>query len=257
MYSQSSTNAITSITSSLIALGHGHTHFYAFKLIRFCSVRLCNLAYARRMFDKFISPNIFLYTAIINAYTSVPDHLSAVLLYRDMTAILDAYSRYGVDVGRARKVFDEISDRNVVSWTAMISGYARAGQVGNAVLLFEEMPEGIRDFWNSIIAGCAQNGLFSEAIEFFRRWLLRGDGNQGTIVCVCFRWWNVQFGKCIHGYIYSGLGSDLFVVNGLIDMYGKCGSFEKSRIVFDKSSEITFVICVGEAKPDGDICWFC
>ncbi|KAL0372300.1 UNVERIFIED_CONTAM: Pentatricopeptide repeat-containing protein [Sesamum calycinum] len=228
----------------------------------------------------------------------VPDHLSAVLLYRDMvrenrskpnhfmfsiilkswpevlpsygvelvqtqivksgfggnpvvqTAILDAYSRYGVDVGRARKVFDEISDRNVVSWTAMISGYARAGQVGNAVLLFEEMPEGIRDtpFWNSIIAGCAQNGLFSEAIEFFRRMVVdegMGTGNkpnQGTIVCVLSALGHggmLQFGKCIHGYIYrSGLGSDLFVVNGLIDMYGKCGSFEKSRIVFDKSSEI-------------------
>ncbi|KAL0408513.1 UNVERIFIED_CONTAM: Pentatricopeptide repeat-containing protein [Sesamum radiatum] len=190
----------------------------------------CNLAYARRMFDKFSSPNIFLYTAIINAYTSVPDHVSAVLLYRDMvrenrskpnhfmfsiilkswpevlpsygvelvqtqivksgfggnpvvqTAILDAYSRYGFDVGRARKVFDEISDRNVVSWTAMISGYARAGQVGNAVLLFEEMPEGIRDtpFWNSIIAGCAQNGLFSEAIEFFRRMVFEEGWGQET-----------------------------------------------------------------------------
>ncbi|KAK4399627.1 Pentatricopeptide repeat-containing protein [Sesamum angolense] len=87
----------------------------------------------------------------------------------------------------------------------------------------------------------------------------------------------LQFGKCIHGYIYrSGLGSDLFVVNGLIDMYGKCGSFEKSRIVFDKSAEInlaswnslincfalhgrncdairTFedmLLCEDEAKPD-------
>ncbi|KAL0327351.1 UNVERIFIED_CONTAM: Pentatricopeptide repeat-containing protein [Sesamum angustifolium] len=329
-------NHLKQLQAHLIALGHGHTHFYAFKLIRFCTVRLCNLAYARRMFDKFISPNIFLYTAIINACTSVPDHLSAVLLYRDMvrenrskpnhfmfsiilkswpevlpsygvelvqtqivksgfggnpvvqTAILDAYSRYGVDVGRARKVFDEIPDRNVVSWTAMISGYARAGQVGNAVLLFEEMPEGIRDtpFWNSIIAGCAQNGLFSEAIEFFRRMVVdegMGAGNkpnQGTIVCVLSALGHggmLQFGKCIHGYIYrSGLGSDLFVVNGLIDMYGKCGSFEKSRIVFDKSAEInlaswnslincfalhgrncdairTFedmLLCEDEAKPD-------
>ncbi|KAK4423927.1 Pentatricopeptide repeat-containing protein [Sesamum alatum] len=77
-------NHLKQLQAHLIALGHGHTHFYAFKLIRFCTVRLCNLDYARRMFDKFSSPNIFLYTAIINAYTSVPDHVSAVLLYRDM-----------------------------------------------------------------------------------------------------------------------------------------------------------------------------
>ncbi|KZV25398.1 pentatricopeptide repeat-containing protein-like [Dorcoceras hygrometricum] len=64
-----------------------------------------------------------------------------------------------------------MSDKGVMSWTAMISGYSRVGLVGNAVLLFDEMPKGIRDtpFWNSIIAGCVQNGLFSEAIEFFRR----------------------------------------------------------------------------------------
>ncbi|KAK6116582.1 hypothetical protein DH2020_049688 [Rehmannia glutinosa] len=294
----SNLNHLKQLQAHLITLGHGHTHFYAFKLIRFCTTRLCNLGYARHLFDRFSSPNIYLYTAIITAYTSVSDHESAVLLYRDMirenrskpnhfmfsiilkswpevvrgygvelvqaqivklgyggntvvqTAILDAYSRYGVEVGLARKVFDEMSDRNVVSWTAMISGYARAGQVGNAVLLFEEMPEGIRDtpFWNCIIAGCVQNGLFSEAIEFFRRMVFedgvlgRNRPNQGTVVCALSALGHggmLQVGKCIHGYIYrTGLSLDLSVLNGLIDMYGKCGSLEKSRIVFDKSAEI-------------------
>ncbi|KAL2543344.1 Pentatricopeptide repeat-containing protein [Abeliophyllum distichum] len=108
------------------------------------------------------------------------------------TAVLDAYSRYGVDIVLARKIFDEMSDRNVVSWTAMISGYTRVGEVGNAVLLFEEMPEGIRDtsFWNSIM------------LE-----------------------------KCINAYIYRNeFGLNLFLVNSLIDMYGKCGSLKIARM---------------------------
>ncbi|KAL3835664.1 hypothetical protein ACJIZ3_010400 [Penstemon smallii] len=291
-------NHLKQLQSHLITLGHGQTHFYTFKLIRFCTIHLSSLAYARRLFDKFNSPNIYLYTAMITAYTSVSDHVSSVLLYRDMlsenrskpnhfmfslimkswpevvksygvelvqaqvlksgfgeypvvqTAILDAYSRYGVDVGVARKVFDEMSERNVVSWTAMISGYTRVGQLGNAVLLFEEMPEGFRDtpFWNCIIAGCLQNGLFTEAIEFFRRMVVEegvnggNRPNQGTIVCVLSALGHdgmLQFGKCIHAYIYRyGLSLDLFVVNGLIDMYGKCGSFEKSRTVFDRSGHI-------------------
>lgn len=166
------------------------------------------------------------------------------------TAVLDAYGRCGVGVGVARKVFDEMSERNVVSWTAMISGYTRAGQVGDAVLLFEEMPEGIRDtpFWNCIIAGCVQNGLFAEAIEFFRRMVVAQGANcpnQGTVVCVLSALGHsgmLQFGRCIHGYIYrNGLGLDLFAVNGLIDMYGKCGSFEKSRTVFDNSAELNLM----------------
>lgn len=290
-------NHLKQLQAHLITIGHGDTHFYAFKLIRLCTLRLCNLAYARRVFDKFRSPNIYLYTAIIGAYTRVPDHESAVLLYRDMlrssrskpnhymfsiilkswpevvesygvelvhtqivksgfggnpvvqTAVLDGYSRYGADVGLGRKVFDEMPVRNVVSWTAMISAYARAGLLGNAVLLFEEMSVEIRDtpFWNCIIAGCLQNGLFTEAIEFFRRMIeegvRRGDRpNQGTIVCALSALGHsgmLQLGKCIHGYVYrSGLSLDPFIVNGLIDMYGKCGSFGKSRIVFDKSPEI-------------------
>ncbi|KAL8550644.1 hypothetical protein ACS0TY_009166 [Phlomoides rotata] len=281
------------LQSHLISLGHGNTYFYAFKLIRFCTTRLCNLRYARFLFDKFYSPNIFLYTAIVAAYAAVPDHESAVLIYRDMirknrskpnhfmfsiilkswpevlrsygvelvqaqigksgfggypvvqTAILDAYSRYGDDVHLARKVFDEMSERNVVSWTAMISRYTRAGKVGNAILLFKEMPEEIRDtpFWNCIIAGCVQNGLFSEAIAFFRRMVVEEGNrpNQGTVVCTLSALGHsgmLQIGKCIHGYIYrNGLSLCLYVVNGLIDMYGKCGSFEKSRIIFDKSPE--------------------
>ncbi|KAL7110401.1 hypothetical protein ACP275_05G023700 [Erythranthe tilingii] len=284
------------LQAHLITLGHGETHFYAFKLIRFCTLRLCNLGYARHMFDGFNSPNIYLYTAIITAYAQVPDHASAVLLYRDMvrenrskpnhymfsiilkswpevvrsygvelvqaqivksgfggnpvvqTAILDGYSRCGgAYVGLARKVFDEMPERNVVSWTAMISGYARAGQLGSAVLLFEEMPKGIRDtpFWNCIISGCVQNGLFCEAIEFLRRMVVEegvSRPNQGTIVCALSALGHsgmLQVGKCIHGYVHRiGLSSDLFVVNGLIDMYGKCGNFAKSRIIFDKSNEV-------------------
>ncbi|KAH6777519.1 Pentatricopeptide repeat superfamily protein [Perilla frutescens var. hirtella] len=287
-------NHLKQLQSHLITLGHAHIHFYAFKLIRFCTTRLRDLGYARQLFDKFNSPNIYLYTAIIAAYTALPHHEAAALLYRGMlrenrsrpneymfsiilrswpevvrsygvemvqaqivksgfggypvvqTAMMDAYSRYAVDVGVARKVFDEMSERNVVSWTAMISGYARGGLVGSAILLFEEMPEEIRDtpFWNCIIAGCVQNGLFSEAIEFFRRMVVEGANrpNQGTIVCVLSALGHsglLEFGKCIHGYICrSGLSSDLFAVNGLIDMYGKCGSFEKSRIVFYNSVEV-------------------
>ncbi|XP_051149032.1 pentatricopeptide repeat-containing protein At1g33350 [Andrographis paniculata] len=283
------------LQAHLTALGHARTHFYAFKLIRFCTTRLRNLAYARRIFDNFASPNIYIYTAIVRAYTQVPDHQSALLLFRDMvrenrskpnhfmfsiiltswpefdtrygvqlvqaqivktgyggnpvvqTAMLDAYSRWGGHILAARKVFDEMSEKNVVSWTAMISGYTRAGQMGDAVALFDDMPKGVRDtpVWNCVIAGCVQNGLFSESVEFLRRMVveegMNNKPNQGTIVCVLSALGHgglLQIGKCTHGYIYrSGLSSDLFVVNGLIDMYGKCGSLEKSTSVFELAVE--------------------
>ncbi|KAM7464720.1 hypothetical protein LguiA_032841 [Lonicera macranthoides] len=283
-------NHLKQLHSYLITLGHAQTHFYAFKLLRFCTISLSNLQYARFIFDHLRSPNIYLYTAMITAYSSQPDHRSSLLLYRDMlrhgsprpnhfiyphvlksspqvfeshctelvhthvlksgfggypvvqTALVDSYSRFSSDIGTARQLFDEMSERNVVSWTTMVSGYTRLGEMGNAVLLFEIMPERDTPSWNAVIAGCTQNGLFSEAISLFRRMVVLEEGNrpnQVTVVCslsACGHTGMLQLGKCIHGYICRyGLGPDSFILNALVDMYGKCGSLKEARKVFNST----------------------
>ncbi|KAJ8538139.1 hypothetical protein K7X08_014679 [Anisodus acutangulus] len=124
------------------------------------------------------------------------------------TALLDGYSRFSCDIRVARQLFDEISERNIVSWTAMVSGYTRVGQMGDAILLFEEVPRHIRDTpsWNSIIAGCTQNGLFSEAISMLRRMIFEEGHkpNDVTFACAlaaCGHTGMLQLGKCIHGLL--------------------------------------------------------
>ena len=42
---------------------------------------------------------------------------------------------------RARKVFDEISERDLVSWNLMISGYSKMGYASETVGLFGKMRE--------------------------------------------------------------------------------------------------------------------
>ncbi|KAK7293815.1 hypothetical protein RJT34_16690 [Clitoria ternatea] len=49
------------------------------------------------------------------------------------TAIVDSYSRVLGGLRCTRKVFDERSEKNVVSFTTMVSGYARVGDVDNAL----------------------------------------------------------------------------------------------------------------------------
>ncbi|XP_059633567.1 pentatricopeptide repeat-containing protein At1g33350 [Cornus florida] len=287
-------NHLKQLQAFLTTLGHGQTQFLAFKLVRFCTLSLSNLQYARFIFSHLNSPNIYLYTAMITAYTSQPDHCSSLLLYRDMvrrgrprpnhfiyphvlksypevlqsqgielvhtqilksgfgrypvvqTALVDSYSRFCSDLGTARQLFDEMSERNVVSWTAMVCGYTRLGKMGNAVVLFEKMPERDVPSWNAVIAGCTQNGLFTEAISFFRRMVIVAEEgpnrnirpNQVTVVCAlsaCGHTGMLQLGKCIHGYIYrNGIGHDKFISNALVDMYGKCGSLKEARRIFDK-----------------------
>ncbi|GAV59691.1 hypothetical protein CFOL_v3_03222 [Cephalotus follicularis] len=72
------------LQSFLITVGHAHTQFYAFKLVRFRTLKLNNLNYARFIFDHLRSPNVFLYTAMLTAYASQPHLTSAFTLYRHM-----------------------------------------------------------------------------------------------------------------------------------------------------------------------------
>ncbi|KAF2319835.1 hypothetical protein GH714_019526 [Hevea brasiliensis] len=88
------------------------------------------------------------------------------------TALVDSYSRSSSDIGFARQLFDEMSEKNVVSWTAMISGYTRVGQIGNAISLFDQMPERDVPSWNAVIAGCTQNG---SAICIFEEMMQHGE----------------------------------------------------------------------------------
>ncbi|XP_048225645.1 pentatricopeptide repeat-containing protein At1g33350 [Ricinus communis] len=275
-------NHLKQLQSYLTVIGHSQTQFYSFKLVRFCILNLSNFNYARYIFNHLHSPNIYLFTALVTAYASNPDHhLSAFELYRDMvrrahpkpnhfifphvlkscqntkvvhsqiaklgfsqypvvqTALVDSYSRFMSDIGCARQVFDEMSERNVVSWTAMITGYTRVGEVGNAISIFDKMPERDVPSWNSIIAGCTQNGLFIEAICLFRKMILvaQSKPNQVTTVCAlsaCGHTGMLQLGKWVHGYVYkNSLGFDSFVSNALVDMYGKCGSLREASKIFD------------------------
>ena len=55
-------------------------------------------------------------------------------------ALMDMHEKCGRLV-KAREVFDEIPERNVISWTMMIAGYARQGFAEEAWLLFRQMRE--------------------------------------------------------------------------------------------------------------------
>ncbi|KAK1438160.1 hypothetical protein QVD17_03963 [Tagetes erecta] len=280
-------NHLKQLQSYLITHGHSQHQFFSFKLLRCCVLSLSNVDYARSIFSSLTSPNVYLYTAMITAYSSQPDHDSSLLLYRDMvrkkrpkvshfiyphvlkscpevwgsngtkmvhaqivrtgydeypvvqTALLNAYSRVCSDIGIARILFDEMPERNVVSWTAMISGYTRAGEMEKAVELFERMPDRDTPSWNSIITGCTHNGMFSEAIRLLRRMIGNGmKPNHVTVLCSLSAFGHtgmLQLGKSTHGYILRNtLGPNSRMANGLVDMYGKCGSLKEARKVFDE-----------------------
>eukprot|EP01018_Ginkgo_biloba_P017192 Gb_07106 [translate_table: standard] len=83
------------------------------------------------------------------------------------SALVGMYVKCG-SIEDARKVFDKMSERNVVVWNAMIAGYAQNGHVDEALKLFQKMPERDVVTWTSMIAGYTQNGQVDEAMELFK-----------------------------------------------------------------------------------------
>jgi pentatricopeptide repeat protein len=121
--------------------------------------------------------------------------------------LMRAYAACG-EPGLTRKVFDEMFERNVVFYTVMIRSYVNNYLYNDALFVFRDMV----------------NGGF------------RPDNYTYPCVlkaCSCSE--NLSFGLQIHGDLLKvRMDLNLFVGNGLIAMYGKCGCLLEARRVFDE-----------------------
>ncbi|KAF9616973.1 hypothetical protein IFM89_033043 [Coptis chinensis] len=155
-----------------------------------------------------------------------------------MTALIQMYSACGVILD-ARRLFDGMPTRDVVSWNAMLAGYSKVGDLESARILFEKMSERNVISWTTVIAGYAQMNHPNEAIQIFRRMQLE-DVKPDEIAMLaalsaCAHLGALELGKWIHDYIDKcGIPKIVPLSNALIDMYVKSGSIEKALEVFEK-----------------------
>ncbi|CAM8958959.1 unnamed protein product [Rhodiola kirilowii] len=85
------------------------------------------------------------------------------------TALVDMYAKCG-SVRVARNLFERLLVKRVVSWNAMITGYAMHGQNSEALNLFEEMrrdaqPDHIT--FVGVLQACNHGGWIDEGRQFF------------------------------------------------------------------------------------------
>ncbi|XP_074292810.1 putative pentatricopeptide repeat-containing protein At5g52630 [Silene latifolia] len=123
------------------------------------------------------------------------------------SSLVDMYAKCG-GIWDARKVFDEMPQRNVVSWSGMIFGYAQLGENEEAILLFKSALEkgvDVNDFtFSSVVHVCGNSTL-------------------------------LELGRQVHGLcLKKSYDSSSFVGSGLISLYSKCGIIEGAYRVFDE-----------------------
>nr|GME04702.1 pentatricopeptide repeat-containing protein At5g15340, mitochondrial [Ipomoea batatas] len=153
-------------------------------------------------------------------------------------AIMDMYVKCGL-INETRKVFDELRERSVVSWTILLEGVVRMEGLEIARLVFDKMPERNIVAWTIMIAGYVENGFTMEAFRLLSIMLfdLRFELN---FVSLC-SWLsayaqsgNIMMGKWVHVYYLKKINSELdaMISTSLIDMYAKCGRIDDAFRVF-------------------------
>ncbi|KAL1554356.1 pentatricopeptide repeat-containing protein, mitochondrial [Salvia divinorum] len=156
------------------------------------------------------------------------------------TALVNMYadSRYLVE---AKKVFDEMPDRNMVTWNVLLTGFVKWGEIAAARAIFDAMPENNVVSWTGLIDGYTRVNRFHEALHLFRKMVAHKGirPTEVTLLAVFPSIWNVgslEFCQTIHGYgEKSGLNVfDVRVVNCLIDAYSRSGSIGSAWQIFEE-----------------------
>lgn len=155
-------------------------------------------------------------------------------------ALMDMYVKCGL-VSEARKVFDEMRERSVVSWTVLLEGLIKWEGVENGKLLFDEMPERNEVAWTVMIVGLVESGFTKEAFGSLTE-MLSGSriGLNYVVLCsllsACTQSADVMMGRWVHVYALKETKNemDIMVATSLVDMYAKCGKIDIAYQVFKK-----------------------
>lgn len=145
-------------------------------------------------------------------------------------------------MGDAHKLFDDCPHPDVVTWSAMVNGYVKCGQIGVARELFDEMPDRNAVSWSTMITAYAGVGMFREALDAFNDMQVAGvEPNHAGVVgalSACGFLGALNQGKWIHAFVErNGKELDRILGTALIDMYAKCGCIDNADQVFDKMTE--------------------
>ncbi|CAK9180537.1 unnamed protein product [Ilex paraguariensis] len=123
------------------------------------------------------------------------------------SALVDMYCNCRqVEIGR--RVFDDVLDRKLGLWNAMLAGYTQNGLYEKALALFMEMVE--------------VSGLFPTPTSM------------ASVLPACVHCEAFADKQIMHGYVVKlGFGMDRYVKNALMDMYSRMGKTDISRYIFD------------------------
>ncbi|CAN0903160.1 Pentatricopeptide repeat-containing protein At3g49170, chloroplastic [Linum grandiflorum] len=159
------------------------------------------------------------WSAMISCYANNGMELEAIGVFVHMlqsgvypngycyTAVIRACSKEGAqNLDDAYKVFDKMPDRNVVTWTLMITRFHQLGYGRDAIDVFVDM---------------ISSGYMPDRFT------------HGAVISACTELGSLSAGRQLHTWVIkSSFEPSLHVSNALIAMYSTCGNIEAAYQVF-------------------------
>ncbi|KAL5542874.1 hypothetical protein UlMin_010584 [Ulmus minor] len=126
--------------------------------------------------------------------------------------------------------------------TSFLHFYGTYGRVFDAQKLFEEMPERNVVTWTSLIVGYSDNRELGKVVDIYRRMrhenICCNDNTMAVVIKSCGMLGDKCLGIQVIGHVIKfGLETNVSVANSLIAMFGSCGNVEGAYYVFDHMDE--------------------
>lgn len=128
-----------------------------------------------------------------------------------------------------------LTNHNVFVGNSLISFYAKCGSMEDSLQAFNGLPERNVVSWNAVICGYAQNGRGKEALEFFS--LMRNSGlkpNGTTLLCLLFAC--NHSGLVDEGYTFFKLAQEEepSILKAehyacMVDLFSRSGNFKEAK----------------------------
>ncbi|XWS57138.1 hypothetical protein CRYUN_Cryun09bG0146800 [Craigia yunnanensis] len=150
------------------------------------------------------------------------------------TAVISGYIKLGL-IEEARKLFDRVdSKKNVVTWTAMLSGYMRSNRILDAERLFEVMPVKNVVSWNTMVGGYVQNGMVDKAFELFDGMPERNVVSWNTMLTALVQCGRVEDARALFDKMHK---RDVISWTSMVAGLAKNGKVDEAKRVFDRMPE--------------------
>lgn len=209
---------------------------------------------AQKVFDKMPNRDVVSWNAIISAYAQNGDRKAAMRIFDQMQqagmipnkvtfiCVLDAVSSQA-DLLDTRWFHArvQLSDfhSDVIVATTLINMHGKTGNLINALNTFDLLREPNVVSWTAMISAHSFNNQDKEALQFFEQMLQQGAVPDVVTflntIGACTSLAALKEGKIMHVRLRHFVSEfELAVVNGLVNMYGKCGDLGASWSVFDK-----------------------